>query len=181
MPTPIAMLTSEAKYMAACSASMATAHICMLLYNMTYLRTKQLRESTQRLQTIPSILMIDNKATVQIARNGKLTRKTRHMEQRFHYVRQVQQDSTHQLHWIPCESQLPNILTKTQISSKIDLHIDKVLCTLPDHMLQPSNHSTEILLKRGVRHSVSPYVIFTYNPIPNYCDPCAQYITTMLQ
>ena len=37
MPRPIAMPTSEAKYMAACSASMATAHIWMLLYNMTYL------------------------------------------------------------------------------------------------------------------------------------------------
>jgi hypothetical protein len=41
MPTPITMSTSKAEYMAACSASMATAHICMLLYNMTYLRTKQ--------------------------------------------------------------------------------------------------------------------------------------------
>jgi hypothetical protein len=71
MPMPIAMLTSEAKYMAACSASLATAHICMLLYNMTYLRTKQWRESAQHLPTIPSILMIDNEATVHIAGNGK--------------------------------------------------------------------------------------------------------------
>ena len=54
-------------------ACMATAHIHMLLYNMTYLRTKQWRESTQCLPTIPSILMIDNKATIQIARNGKVT------------------------------------------------------------------------------------------------------------
>ena len=67
---------------------MATAHICMLLYDMTYLGTKQWRKSTQRLPTIPSTLMIDNEATVQIARNGKLTRKTCHIEQRFHYVRQ---------------------------------------------------------------------------------------------
>jgi hypothetical protein len=37
MPTPIAMSTSEAEYMAACSATMATAHIRMLLYDMTYL------------------------------------------------------------------------------------------------------------------------------------------------
>jgi len=144
MPTPIARSTSEAKYMAACSASMATAHICMLLYNMTYLGTKHWHESTQCLPTIRSILMIDNKATVQIAHNGKLTQKTCHIEQRFHYLRQGQQDSAHQLHWIPCESQLADILTKTQVSSKIDLHIDKVLCTLPDHMLQPSNDSTEI-------------------------------------
>jgi hypothetical protein len=46
---------------------MATAHIRMLLYDMTYLGTKHWRESTQRLPTIPSILMIDNEATVQIA------------------------------------------------------------------------------------------------------------------
>ena len=74
--------TSEAKCMAACSASTATAHICMLLYNMTYLGTKQWRESMQCLSTIPSILMINNKATVQIARKSKLTWKTRHIEWR---------------------------------------------------------------------------------------------------
>ena len=133
MPTPIAMSTSEAEYMAACSASMATAHIRMLLYDMTYLGTKQWHESTQLLPTTPSILL-NNEATVQIACNGKLTCKTHHIEQRFHYVRQGQQDGTHQLHWIPCESQLADILTKTQVSSKIDLHINKVFCTLPDHM-----------------------------------------------
>ncbi|KAI2505075.1 hypothetical protein MHU86_9351 [Fragilaria crotonensis] len=75
MPTPVAMSTSEAEYMAACSATMATAHIRMLLYDMLYLGTKQWRETTQRLPSIPAILMIDNEATVQIAKNGKLTRK----------------------------------------------------------------------------------------------------------
>jgi hypothetical protein len=88
--------------------------------------------------------MIDNEATVQIARNGKLTWKTCHIKRRFNYVRQGQQDGTHQLNWIPCESQFADILTKTQVFSKIDLHIDKVRCTLPEHMLRPSIDSTEI-------------------------------------
>ena len=135
MPTPVAMSTSEAEYMAACSATMATAHIRMLLYDMLYLGTKQWRESTQRLPSIPAILMIDNEATVQIAKNGKLTRKTRHIERRFHFVRQGQQDGSHQLHWIPCDSQLADILTKTQHSGKIDPHLTKIFCVLPDHML----------------------------------------------
>jgi hypothetical protein len=135
MPTPVAMSTSEAEYMAACSATMATAHIQMLLYDMLYLGTKQWRESTQRLPSIPAILMIDNEATVQIAKNGKLTRKTRHIERRFHFVRQGQQDGIHQLHWIPCDSQLADILTKTQHSGKIDPHLTKIFCVLPDHML----------------------------------------------
>ena len=134
MPTPVAMSTSEAEYMAACSAAMATAHIRMLLYDMTYLGTKQWCESTQRLPTTPSILMIDNEATVQIAKNGKLTRKTRHIERRFHFVRQGQQDGIHQLHWITCESQLADILTKTQTASKIDPHLIKIFCILPEHL-----------------------------------------------
>ena len=144
MPTPVAMSTSEAEYMAACSATMATAHICMLLYDITYLGTKQWHESSQRLPTTSFILMVNNKATAHIAKNGKLTCKTRHIEQHFHFVCQGQQDGTHQLHWIPCESQLADILTKTHTSSKIDSHLGKIFCTLPDHLLSPSPISTEI-------------------------------------
>ena len=144
MPTPVAMSTSEAEYLAACSAAMATAHIRMLLYDMTYLGTKQWRESSQRLPTTPSILMIDNEATVQIAKNGKLTRKTRHIERRFHFVRQGQQDGTHQLHWITCESQLADILTKSQTASKIDPHLAKIFCILPEHLItKETSSSTE--------------------------------------
>jgi hypothetical protein len=135
MPTPVAMSMSEAEYMAACSATMATAHIQMLLYDMLYLGTKQWRESSQRLPSIPAILMIDNEATVQIAKNGKLMRKTRHIKRCFHFVRQGQQDGIRQLHWIPCNSQLANILTKTQLSGKIDPHLTKIFCILPDHMI----------------------------------------------
>jgi hypothetical protein len=48
-------------------------------------------------------------------------------------------------------------------------------------MLQSTNTSIEIWFKRGDRHSVSLRMYFTYNPIPNYCRPCAQYITSVLQ
>ena len=140
MPTPIAISTSEAEYMAACSATMSTAHIRMLLYNMTFLGTKQWKQSTQNLlPTTPTVLMVDNDATVQIGKNGKLTRKTRHIECRFHFVRQGQQDGTHQLHWIPCENQLADVLTKTQPANKIDPHLSKIFCVLPDHLLSPTS------------------------------------------
>jgi hypothetical protein len=39
-----------------------------------------------------AILMIDHEATVQIAKNGKLIRKKRHIECRFHFVCPGQQD-----------------------------------------------------------------------------------------
>jgi hypothetical protein len=44
----------------------------------------------QRLPTIPSILMIENKATVQITCNWKIMQKTCHFEQHFHFVHQGQ-------------------------------------------------------------------------------------------
>jgi hypothetical protein len=139
MPTPVAMSTSEAEYMAACSATMAAAHIRMLLYDMLFLGTKQWRESIQRLTTTPTVLMVDNEATVQIAKNGKLTRKTRHIERRFHFVRQGQQEGIHQLHWIPCDFQLADVLTKTQPANKIDPHLSKIFCVLPNHMLSSTS------------------------------------------
>ena len=105
---------------------------------MMFLGTKQWKESIQRLPTTPSILMVNNEATIQIAKNGKLTRKTRHIECRFHFVRQGQQDGTHQLHWIPYEHQLADVLTKTQPSSKIDPHLSRIFCVLPDHLLSPT-------------------------------------------
>jgi hypothetical protein len=82
MPTPLAMSNHEAKYMAACSTSMANPHhICMLLFKMTHLGTKQWHESSQLHPTIPFILMKDNEAIIQIAQNGNLTCKTRHIKQ----------------------------------------------------------------------------------------------------
>ena len=125
VPTLIAMSTSGAKYMATCSASMATVHTHMVLNNMTYLRTEQRRDSTQRLPTIPSFLMIDDEAIVQIASNRKLTQKTHHIEQRFHYDCQGQQDCTHQLRGIPCESQCADILSKTQVSPRLTFTLTK--------------------------------------------------------
>jgi hypothetical protein len=144
------MSTSEAEYIAACSATTATAHIRMLLlYSMLYFGTKQWRESSQHQPSIPAILMIDNGATVQIVHNGKLKTKTlQQIKHRFHFVQQGLQDGIYQLHWIPCNSQLANILTKMQLSGKIDPHLTTILSVLPDHDFY-TNFGTLDLIQEG--------------------------------
>jgi hypothetical protein len=134
------MSTSDAEYMlAACSAaSMAAAHIRMILYGMMFLGTKQWKQSIQSLPTTPTVLMVNNNATVQIAKNGKLTRKTRHIECRFHFVRQGQQDGIDQLHLIPCKYQLADVLKKTLPVNTIDPHLSNIFCVLPNHLLSPT-------------------------------------------
>jgi len=143
MPTPVALSTPEAEYMAACSGAMAAAHLRMLLYDMLYLGTKYWKEAVQKLPTTPAILMTDNEATVTISRNGRLTRRTRHIERRFHFVRQGQADGLHDIHWLPGYSQLSDILTKTQYASKIDPHLEKILFKLPYHMIQPTSKPSD--------------------------------------
>jgi hypothetical protein len=88
--------------------------------------------------------MKDIEEIVQIAQNGKLTCKTRNIKQHFHHVRQDQQDGTYQLYWNLVRHNLLTSSNKTQVPSKTDLHINKIFCTLPNHMVQPTNKSTEI-------------------------------------
>lgn len=137
LPTPVAMSSAESEYLAACNGAMAIAHLRMLLYDVLYLGSKEWSMAIQKLTTTPSILMVDNEAAVQMAKNGKMTRKTRHISRRFHYVRQGQQDGVHQLHWISNVHQLADVTTKTQVASKIDPFIPKIFYKLPKHLTQP--------------------------------------------
>lgn len=107
----------------------------MLLYDMTYLSTPKWTASRQTIDgMIPAILTINNEATVQIAQNGKLTHKTRHIERHFDYVRESQHSGMHQLHWIPGDFQVSDPLTASQSPSKIDPQLPRIFSILPTHM-----------------------------------------------
>ena len=129
------MSTSKAEYMGACGGAMAVAHIRMLLYDMLLLGTREWSGAEQRLPQTPVIIMVDNEP-VKIAQNGKLSRKTRHIERRFHYVKQGQAVGTHEVHWISGEAMVSDILTKAQEAAKIDPQITQMLILLPKHMTQ---------------------------------------------
>jgi hypothetical protein len=134
VPTPIAQSSSEAEYLGACCGAMAGAHIRMILNDLLHLGTTNWHRHEQNLAKTPILLMTDNTATVQMAKNGKLTRKTRHVERRFHFVREGQQNGLHTLHWLPSSSMTADIMTKSQAAYKIDPHLPKILWKLPKHM-----------------------------------------------
>jgi hypothetical protein len=134
VPTPVAMSSSEAELMGACTGCMAVAHIRMLLYDIEYLGTKQWTSAFQNLAQAPVIVMVDNQATVKIAASKKLTRKTRHIERRFHFVCQGTEIGVHIIVWIPANLQLADITTKTQEATVIDPRVTIVMYTLPIHL-----------------------------------------------
>ena len=131
VPVPVAMSSAESEYMGACTAAMAGAHVRMLVYDYMYLGTPSYSIANQRLATPPTILMVDNQAAVKMSANDQLTRKSRHIERRFHYVREGQSTKMHSLHWCPGEDQLADIMTKTQSADKIDPHLERTLFALP--------------------------------------------------
>ena len=84
---PVAMSSCEAEVMACCSGSMAAAHIHKLFNNdMKYLGTKRYDEKQLALPNPPSVIMVDNKLVCKMSLNNKLTKHTRHISRRYHYV-----------------------------------------------------------------------------------------------
>jgi hypothetical protein len=139
MPTPIVMSSSEAEYLAAAAAAMTAAIIHSILYDMRYLGTHEytVYETTTHFPT--GLLCVDNSATVAIAKSLKLTKKTRHIERHYHYVRDGVQRGFLQLNWIPKTAQLADILTKTQGSGKIFPLLSVFMYSLPDFLVAQSS------------------------------------------
>lgn len=134
VPTPVAQSSCEAEYLGACLGAMATAHVRMIIYDLEFLGTPQWQQHEQLLPKTPALLMTDNSATVQMAKNGRLTRKTRHIERRFHYVRAGEQAKVHTLQWCPSSYMVADVMTKSQPAYKIDPHLPNFMFKLPSHM-----------------------------------------------
>jgi hypothetical protein len=130
IPTPVAMSSSEAEFVGACTGCMAVAHIRMLIYDLEYLGTKHWTSAVQNLPQAPIVVMVDSQATVKIAASKKLTRnKTRHIERRFHFVR---------VQWLAYHCLDPGgvaaHMTKTQEAIIIDPRVTIVMYVLPVHL-----------------------------------------------
>jgi KUP system potassium uptake protein len=153
VPVPVAMSSAEAEYVAACSACMAASHLRMLLYDYKHLGTKHYNQVNQILDIAPSILMVDNQAAVQMGMNDRLTKLTRHISRRFHYVREGIKQGLHKLYWISKDHQLSDILTKTQSSTIINPLLQRAMFRLPTFLTKP-NYS-QIVTGQGNSRGVS--------------------------
>jgi hypothetical protein len=138
VPVPVAMSSAEAEYMSACSACMAASHVRMILYDYKYLGTKEYSDADQMTSIAPSILMVDNQAAVQMGMNDRLTKLTRHISRRFHYVREGIKRGLHKLYWISKDHQLSDILTKTQAATLINPLLERAMFRLPKFLSNPS-------------------------------------------
>jgi hypothetical protein len=131
MPVPVALSSAEAEYMGACNLGAIISHLRELLYEFEYLGTEQY-EIDGIFGETPSMMLIDNQATVSMSKNYKVTSKNRHIGRRWHFVRRGTIAKMFQLLWVPAEDQLADDLTKTQTADKSKPHFNRTLVKIPD-------------------------------------------------
>jgi hypothetical protein len=96
----VALSSAEAEYMAVCAATQES----------TYLR--QLLEEFGYPQVSATKIFEDNQGCIALARNPVLHKRTKHIEIRYHFIRERIESKQVQLEYVPTQKQLADIMTK---------------------------------------------------------------------
>ena len=107
--TVVALSTSEAEYVA---LSMAAQEAVWLRRFLSDLTTTELG--------IPTIIMEDNQGAIAMARNPGSHARTKHIDIRFHYVREAVQQGAIALQYCPTDVMLADLLTKSLAKSRFE-------------------------------------------------------------
>ena len=106
----------------------------MIIYDLEKLDTDEFKVDGHEYFNTPIVVLVDNKATVQMSKNYKMSKRNRHILRRFHYVREGEKLKRHTLKWISNEDMLADENTKTQEASKIRPQRDRTFVKIADFL-----------------------------------------------
>ena len=104
VPGPVAQSSAESEYNAACTAGMDLAHFRMLIHEL-------LNEDPDMVPKEDSLIVLDSKSAMCMAKNGKDTKHTIHIARRMHFIRNVEKCKMHKIYWCEGGLQLADIGT----------------------------------------------------------------------
>ena len=104
--TCVALFLAEAEYVALASATQEA----------TWLR--QLLQDLHQQQIDPTVIQEDNQAAIVFTQNPQSHGKMKHIDIKYHFVREKVQDNTVQLHYCPTSDMVADVLTKGLSSEK---------------------------------------------------------------
>lgn len=112
----VALSTTEAEYVAASDATKEAIWICRLL------------ESVGVNEKGPTEMRLDNQGSIKLIKNPEFHKRTKHIDVRFHYIREIYENGQIDIKYVPFSKQLADILTKalpksTFESNRIGLQI----------------------------------------------------------
>ena len=103
----VALSTSEAEYIALSSASQEAVWLRRLL-------TTTLRVSSNK----PVTIMEDNQGAIAMSKNPIAHSRTKHIDIRYHYIREAIQEGLIKVHYCPTNKMLVDILTKPLLKGR---------------------------------------------------------------
>ena len=112
----VALSTAEAEYIAIATATQEVIWI-----------NNYLSEIKMKDELIP-IIYSDNQAAIQIASNDTLHSRSKHIDIRYHFIRQMIQEEQIKLEWISTKEQQADINTKNLTMSTYVTLRDKLMC-----------------------------------------------------
>jgi hypothetical protein len=114
---PISWASNKQATVALSSVESEYIALCLAVQELVYLR--QLLEDLGYPQTEPTTIFEDNQGTIQLANNdGMYSKRTKHIDVRYHYIREVIKKGWLILKYISTKHQLADILTKALAASK---------------------------------------------------------------
>jgi hypothetical protein len=105
----VALSSSEAEYMAACAAAQESTYLRQLLREFGYHQ----RSATK--------IFEDNQGCIALSRNPVLHKRTKHIEIRYHFIRERIESGEIDLIYIPTQKQQADILTKALPKPQFEL------------------------------------------------------------
>ena len=95
----VALSTSEAEYVALCTATQEAAWLRRLLTDLKVTNSE------------PTVVMEDNQGAIAIAKNPTAHARTKHVDIRYHYVREAVQEGVVELRYCPTAQMIADLLT----------------------------------------------------------------------
>ena len=115
-----ALSTTEAEYMALCSATKEVAWLRGLL------------EFVGFPEPAATTIYQDNQSTIALAENGRVSRRSKHIEVRFHFTRGKITDGTIRLNYCPTNNMIADAMTKALPQNIFGQHCAKFLKACPN-------------------------------------------------
>lgn len=101
----ISLSTTESEYVAACEGVKELIWM-MRLYN-NLVKTK-----------VNAILFMDNQSAIKLIRNPEFHKRTKHIDVKFHFIREKFSEKLFDLEYVPSSDQLADIFTKALSKEK---------------------------------------------------------------
>ena len=107
---------------------------------------KSLLEELKMIIKLPINVYEDNQSTIKMAENPTLQQRTKHIDVRHHFIRDLVKQRIIKINYCQTNSMLADILTKALPKPKFEEHMPKLVTSIP-----PSNNEETSRLEGSVR------------------------------